>query len=44
MAQKSKLVGIDVAKDKIDVAIRSGAEAAFANSLEGDRELVAWLR
>jgi transposase len=44
MAQKSRLVGIDVAKGKIDAAIRSGAEAAFANSVEGHRELLAWLQ
>ena len=44
MAQKSRLVGIDVAKGKIDAAIRAGAEAAFANSVEGHRELLAWLQ
>lgn len=43
MAQKNKLVGIDVAKGKIDAAIRSGAEASFANNPEGRRELMAWL-
>ena len=44
MTQKQKLVGIDVAKETIDVAIRLGAEASFANSPEGHRELVAWLK
>jgi transposase len=44
MAQKSKLVGIDVAKDKIDAAIRSGQEASFANCPEGRHALVSWLR
>jgi transposase len=44
MAQKSKLVGIDVAKDKIDAAIRSGPEATFANSPEGRAALLSWLR
>lgn len=44
MAQKSRLVGIDVAKAKIDAAIRSGPEASFANNPEGRAALVAWLR
>jgi transposase len=44
MAQKNRLVGIDVAKEKIDAAIRSGAEATFANRVEGHRELLAWLQ
>ena len=44
MAQKRALVGIDVAKEKVDVAIRLGAEASFANSAEGRRELLAWLK
>jgi transposase len=44
MAQKSKLVGIDVAKDKIDAAIRSGQEASFANCPDGRAALVSWLR
>lgn len=43
MAQKRKLVGIDVAKAKIDAAIRSGAEASFAHTAEGHRQLLAWL-
>ena len=43
MAQKGALVGIDVAKLKIDVAIRGGAEATFANSAEGRRQLLHWL-
>jgi transposase len=44
MAQKGRLVGIDVSKAKVDVAIRSVAAAAFADSAEGRRELVRWLR
>lgn len=44
MAQKGTIVGIDVAKGKIDAAVRFGAEASFANSAEGRRELLAWLK
>lgn len=44
MAQKQVVVGIDVAKEKVDAAIRLGAEGCFANSTEGRRELVAWLK
>jgi transposase len=44
MTQKQVVVGIDVAKEKIDAAIRSGAEASFANGTEGRRELLAWLK
>jgi len=44
MAQKGRLVGIDVAKAKIDAAIRSGPETSFANNPEGRAALVAWLR
>src|ERR1700733_14568716 len=44
MTQKQVIVGIDVAKEKIDAAIRFGAETSFANSAEGRRELPAWLK
>src|SRR5258708_33045410 len=44
MAQKGTIVGIDIAKGKIDAAIRFGAGAPFANSAQGRRELVAWLK
>jgi transposase len=44
MAQKGTLVGIDVAKGKVDVAIRSSAEATFATSAEGRRQLLDWLK
>lgn len=45
MAQKRTLVGIDVAKGKVDVAIRStAAEASFTNSAEGRQKLLAWLK
>lgn len=44
MAQKRMLVGIDVAKDKVDVAIRSSSSSAtFANSTDGRRQLLDWL-
>jgi transposase len=44
MAQKGAVVGIDVSKGKVDVAIRSAAAAAaFADSAEGRRELLKWL-
>src|SRR5713101_1843097 len=44
MAQKRTLVGIDIAKGKVDAAIRSMAEASFANSAEGRRQLLDWLK
>jgi transposase len=44
MAQKQVVVGIDIAKEKIDAAIRFGAEASFANGTEGRRQLLAWLK
>jgi len=44
MAQNGTIVGIDVAKGKIDAAIRFGAEASFANDAEGRSELLAWLQ
>jgi transposase len=44
MTRNRALVGIDVAKEKIDAAIRFGAEAPFANSAQGRRELLAWLK
>lgn len=43
MAQKQVVVGIDVAKEKVDAAIRLGAEASFASGTEGRRQLLAWL-
>ena len=43
MAQKQALVGVDVSKLKIDVAIRCGAEASFGDSPDGRRQLLAWL-
>lgn len=44
MAQKDALVGIDVSKGKVDVAIRSAAAVAtFTDSAEGRRELLKWL-
>lgn len=46
MAQNDLVVaGIDVAKDKVDVCIRSlSLTRAFANTQEGRRELTSWLR
>lgn len=44
MAQKQMLVGIDVAKSKVDVAIRClSLQAMFVNSAQGRRDLVTWL-
>jgi len=44
MAQNRTVVGIDVAKDKVDTAIRSVAEASFATTPEGRRQLLDWLQ
>jgi transposase len=45
MAQKMTIVGIDIAKEKIDAAIRSvAAQASFENTTKGRRALVRWLR
>jgi transposase len=44
MAQNRTIVGIDVAKDKVDVALRSGPEASFANTPRGRRQLVEWAK
>lgn len=46
MAQNDLVVaGIDVAKDKVDVCIRSRSlRCAFASTAEGRRELASWLR
>jgi transposase len=44
MAQNRTIVGIDVAKDKVDVALRSGPEASFANTPPGRRQLVKWVK
>jgi transposase len=46
MAQNDLIVvGIDVAKDKVDACIRSLSQRqAFASTQSGQRELVAWLR
>lgn len=46
MAQNDLVVaGIDVAKDKVDVCIRSlSLRRTFASTAEGHRELVSWLR
>src|SRR5919199_5129476 len=46
MAQNAVVVaGIDVAKDKVDGCIRSLSQRqTFANTVEGHRRLVTWLR
>jgi transposase len=46
MAQKELIVvGIDVAKDKVDACIRGFASRqVFQNTAQGHRKLVAWLR
>lgn len=44
MAQIRAVVGLDVAKDKVDACIRSAsAERTFANTPEGHGELLSWL-
>jgi transposase len=44
MTQNGTLVGLDIAKDKVDAAIRSVSEqASFTNSAHGRRQLLAWL-
>lgn len=45
MTQKTTIVGIDVAKEKIDAAIRSvSVGASFADTAEDRRNLLRWLR
>ena len=46
MAQNDQIVvGIDVAKDKVDACIRSLSQRhAFLNTAQGHRKLVGWLR
>lgn len=45
MAQEPRIVGIDVAKEKIDAAIRSiEAAQSFDNTPAGRRQFVAWLK
>jgi transposase len=46
MAQNDRVVvGIDVAKEKVDVCVRAfGLRQMFPNSAQGHRKLVAWLR
>jgi hypothetical protein len=45
MAQKTRIVGLDVAKNKVDACIRSaGVRLMTPSTPEGQAELVAWLR
>jgi transposase len=41
---QEKAAGIDISKESLDVALRSGASARFANSAKGWPQLVEWLR
>lgn len=44
MTQNGTLVGLDIAKGKVDVALRSmAAEAVFASNPQGRQELLDWL-
>ncbi len=45
MPQKTRLVGLDVAKHKVDACIRSaGLRLSAPSTPEGEAQLVAWLR
>ena len=45
MAQKTRIVGLDVAKNKVDACIRSiGMRLSTSSTPEGQAELVVWLR
>src|ERR1700682_2493901 len=44
MTQHTTIVGIDIAKQTVDAAIRSVASASFENTAEGKRKLLCWLR
>ena len=45
MPQKTRVVGLDVAKSKVDACIRSaGLRLSAPSTPEGEAELVAWLR
>jgi len=46
MAQNDRVVvGIDVAKDKVDSCIRAlASRQTFPNTVQGHRKLVSWLR
>jgi transposase len=45
MPHKSRLVGLDVSKRKIDACIRAlGLSRSFSSTPEGQDELIAWLR
>jgi transposase len=45
MPQKTRIVGLDVAKSKVDACIRSaGLRMSAPSRLQGQAELVAWLR
>jgi transposase len=45
MTQKTRLVGLDVAKNKVDACIRSASlRLSTPSTPEGQAELVAWLR
>jgi transposase len=45
MPQQKHIVGLDVAKGKVDACIHSlGLRLSAASTPEGEAELVAWLR
>ncbi len=46
MAQNDRVVvGIDVAKDKVDSCIRAlASRQTFPNTVQGHRKLIGWLR
>lgn len=45
MAQKQKIVGIDIAKGKVDACIRSlSLRQTSPSTPQGEQELIAWLR
>src|SRR5208282_4009839 len=44
MAQQTRAVGLDVAKNKVDACIRSVGRLSAKSTPEGHAELVAWLR
>ena len=45
MTQKTTIVGIDIAKHKVDAALRPAtAGASFESTAEGRQQLLRWLK
>jgi transposase len=44
MPQKTRCVGLDVAKSKVDACVRSVGRLSAPSTLEGEAQLVGWLR